>query len=129
MNSKNSKSGATDPISSEDKQFNSERSYGRARGWLNWLSLGMLGAGGTADSNSFAGVISDDIIKVLIIFLCYKGYLMFRLLFIHFSQDIYEAAEFHPMLTVNDDSTERDGFCLVSLKSNINQVVASIGSK
>ncbi|KAJ0968632.1 hypothetical protein J5N97_025549 [Dioscorea zingiberensis] len=106
LNSKSSKSGPTDPISTEEKQFNSEHSYGRARGWLNWLSLGMLGAGGTADSNSFAGVISDDIIK-----------------------DIYEAAEFHPMLTANEDSSERDGFCLVSLKSSINQVVASIGSK
>ncbi|OEL27452.1 putative vacuolar protein sorting-associated protein 13A [Dichanthelium oligosanthes] len=40
-----------------------EQPAGASRGWLNWLSLGMLGAGGTADSSSFAGVISEDIIK------------------------------------------------------------------
>lgn len=48
----------------KEKQQNDERSAGEPRGWLNWLSLGMLGAGGTADSSQFAGVVSDEIIKV-----------------------------------------------------------------
>lgn len=48
----------------KEKQQNDERSAGEPRGWLNWLSLGMLGAGGTADSSQFAGVVSDKIIKV-----------------------------------------------------------------
>ena len=43
-----------------------EPSAGAGRGWLNWLSLGMLGAGGTADTSSFAGVVSEDIIKVIL---------------------------------------------------------------
>lgn len=43
-----------------------EQSVGTGRGWLNWLSLGMLGAGGTAESSSFAGVVSEDIIKVIL---------------------------------------------------------------
>lgn len=41
-----------------------ERPLSKPRGWLNWLSRGMLGAGGTDDSGQFSGVISDDIIKV-----------------------------------------------------------------
>ncbi|AQK78314.1 pleckstrin homology (PH) domain-containing protein [Zea mays] len=43
-----------------------EQLAGASQGWLNWLSLGMLGVGGTADSSSFAGVISEDIIKVIL---------------------------------------------------------------
>ena len=39
----------------------------KSRGWLNWLSLGMLGAGGTDDSGEFSGVVSDEVIKVLIL--------------------------------------------------------------
>lgn len=35
------------------------------RSWLSWLSLGMLGAGGTADTSLFSGVVSDKIIRVL----------------------------------------------------------------
>lgn len=43
-----------------------DRAMGKPRGWLNWLSLGMLGAGGTEDSSQFAGVISDDVVKVFV---------------------------------------------------------------
>lgn len=45
-----------------------DRSMGKPRGWLNWLSLGMLGAGGTEDSSQFSGVISDDVVKVFFLF-------------------------------------------------------------
>lgn len=45
-----------------------DRAMGKPRGWLNWLSLGMLGAGGTEDSSQFSGVISDDVVKVFVLF-------------------------------------------------------------
>lgn len=47
-----------------DRSRNDERLTGRSRGWLNWLSLGMLGAGGTDDSSQFSGVVSDEVIQV-----------------------------------------------------------------
>nr|CAB3481935.1 unnamed protein product [Digitaria exilis] len=57
---------STKDTSSPGSPRTDELSTGASRGWLNWLSLGMLGAGGTADSSSFAGVISEDIIKVIL---------------------------------------------------------------
>lgn len=47
-----------------DKLPNDEAASGKARGWLNWLSRGVLGAGGTEDSSQFSGVVSDEVIKV-----------------------------------------------------------------
>lgn len=47
-----------------ERSRNDERSSGRSRGWLNWLSRGVLGAGGTDDSGQFSGVVSDEVIKV-----------------------------------------------------------------
>lgn len=55
-----------DIFSSPGSPRTDEQSAGTSRGWLNWLSLGMLGAGGTAESSSFAGVVSEDIIKVIL---------------------------------------------------------------
>lgn len=43
------------------------------RGWLNWLSRGMLGAGGTDDSSQFSGVVSDEVIKVSVFCLLIGG--------------------------------------------------------
>lgn len=65
LQKKDSGTGTSDVHDSQEKGQNDERSFTRLRGWLNWLSLGMLGAGGTADSSSFTGVVSDEIIKVL----------------------------------------------------------------
>ena len=45
---------------------NDDHSSGKSRGWLNWLSRGMLGAGGTEDSSQFSGVVSDEVIKVTV---------------------------------------------------------------
>jgi len=64
VNSKSSNMVTNDSVHSQGKQQCSDQSANTERGWLNWLSLGMLGAGGTADSSSFAGVVSDEIIKV-----------------------------------------------------------------
>lgn len=55
----------------------------KSRGWLNWLSRGMLGAGGTDDSSQFSGVVSDEVV-----------------------QDIYEATKFHPPVFSGTDSDE-----------------------
>ncbi|XP_028548273.1 uncharacterized protein LOC110111524 [Dendrobium catenatum] len=93
------------PSASYEKQQHDDRSSSSARGWLNWLSLGMLGAGGTADSSSFAGVVSDEIIK-----------------------DIYEATEFNPVCSFTEDSCRREKF-LFSVSLNICQIGATILSK
>ncbi|KAK9134941.1 hypothetical protein Syun_014271 [Stephania yunnanensis] len=68
---------SSETVTSEKPQ-NEDCSAIKSRGWLNWLSLGMLGAGGTEDSIQFSGVVSDEIIK-----------------------DIFEATEFHPQVSVD----------------------------
>ena len=50
-----------------EKSHNDERSSSKSRGWLNWLSRGMLGAGGTDDSSQFSGVVSDEVIKACVL--------------------------------------------------------------
>lgn len=65
LKSKSHTIATSDSRAADEKYQNGEQSSSRARGWLNWLSLGMLGAGGTADTSSFAGVVSDEIIKVI----------------------------------------------------------------
>ncbi|OVA10906.1 Vacuolar protein sorting-associated protein 13 domain [Macleaya cordata] len=94
--------GGNSPI---EKQQTDERSLGRSRGWLNWLFLGMLGAGETADSSQFSGVISDEVIK-----------------------DIYEATEFDPILSL-DGGVSTKNRILSSIKFNIHQITATLGSK
>ena len=47
-----------------NKSVDDDQPPNKPRGWLNWLSYGMLGAGGTDVTNQFSGVISDDAIKV-----------------------------------------------------------------
>ena len=47
-----------------EKSRSDDSSASKSRGWLNWLSLGVLGAGGTDDSSQFSGVVSDEVIKV-----------------------------------------------------------------
>lgn len=49
-----------------EKSRNDERLSSRSGGWLNWLSRGMLGAGGTDDSSQFSGVVSDEVVKVAV---------------------------------------------------------------
>ncbi|EXB26144.1 Putative vacuolar protein sorting-associated protein 13C [Morus notabilis] len=76
---------------SVDKSRNDEHLAGKSRGWLNWLSLGMLGAGGTDDSSQFSGVVSDEVIK-----------------------DIYEATKFHPNTSnVNAATNDKIYFCAI----------------
>ncbi|KAL2226728.1 UNVERIFIED_CONTAM: hypothetical protein Sindi_2031500, partial [Sesamum indicum] len=90
-----------------DKSVEDDRppSKAKARGWLNWLSYGMLGAGGTDDSNQFSGVISDDVIK-----------------------DIYEATKFHPASELVGDSTTMVEFYFSSMKINISETHTTLRS-
>ncbi|KAJ1266962.1 hypothetical protein BS78_07G020000 [Paspalum vaginatum] len=81
------------------------QSTGASQGWLNWLSLGMLGAGGTADSSSFAGVISEDIIK-----------------------DIYEGTEFHPVSSAENCLTKENYYSLF-VRLSVSQIVATVTSR
>ncbi|VFQ83984.1 unnamed protein product [Cuscuta campestris] len=85
------------------KSLEGERTFNKPRGWLNWLSRGMLGAGGTDDSSQFSGIISDDVLK-----------------------DIYEATEFHPVQTVDADAAATDKMCLSSIKFSINQLSVTL---
>ncbi|KAI4331783.1 hypothetical protein L6164_016738 [Bauhinia variegata] len=96
-------SGVDTPV---EKKSIDERSFGKSRGWLNWLSRGMLGAGGTDDSSQFSGVVSDDVIK-----------------------DIYEATEFQPLISSNSDVAIKDELCLCSIKSKIAHFSATLRSK
>ncbi|KAK7274520.1 hypothetical protein RIF29_15613 [Crotalaria pallida] len=82
-----------------DKSFNDEQAA-KSQGWLNWLSRGMLGAGGTDDSSQFSGVVSYDV------------------------KDISEATEFHPV-----DVATKNESCIFALKFEIHQLSASLCSK
>ncbi|KAL6965673.1 hypothetical protein U1Q18_036727, partial [Sarracenia purpurea var. burkii] len=88
-----------------EKSPNDERSSSRPRGWLNWLSRGMLGAGGTDDSSQFSGVVSDEVIK-----------------------DIYEATKFQPAPLPNGTSAVDDIVFFSEIKLRIHQVSATLWS-
>ncbi|EEE67937.1 hypothetical protein OsJ_25824 [Oryza sativa Japonica Group] len=77
-----------------------DQSAGAGQGWLKWLSRGMLGAGGTADTSSFADV-SDDIIK-----------------------DIYEGTEFHPISSAENHLTKENHYSLFVRKIGMKLVDA-----
>ncbi|CAE6119186.1 unnamed protein product [Arabidopsis arenosa] len=49
--------------SAPEKEPSDDPTLNKSRGWLNWLSRGMLGAGGTEDSSQFSGVVSDEVVK------------------------------------------------------------------
>ncbi|XP_059429987.1 uncharacterized protein LOC132163636 isoform X3 [Corylus avellana] len=84
---------------------NDDHSTGKSRGWLNWLSRGMLGAGGTEDSSQFSGVVSEEVIK-----------------------DIYEATEFYPPVLSNGDGVANDMIYLWTIKFSIHQISATLWS-
>uniref|UniRef100_A0A1D1Z4D3 Putative vacuolar protein sorting-associated protein 13A n=1 Tax=Anthurium amnicola TaxID=1678845 RepID=A0A1D1Z4D3_9ARAE len=96
----------TDIHFTQEKGQNDERSFNRLRGWLNWLSLGMLGAGGTANSSSFAGLVSDEIIK-----------------------DIYEVTESQPLLTSIREGSTRNKILSSLIKFDIDHFTMTISSK
>ncbi|KAM1717129.1 hypothetical protein COP2_025269 [Malus domestica] len=82
---------------------NDEHSTGKSRGWLNWLSRGMLGAGGTDDLGQFSGVVSDEVI-----------------------QDICEATEFNPPVLYNGDVRANDKISICALQFSIHRISATL---
>ncbi|KAL6659540.1 hypothetical protein ACP70R_003580 [Stipagrostis hirtigluma subsp. patula] len=94
-----------DILSSPGSPRTDEQSAGTSRGWLNWLSLGMLGAGGTAESSSFAGVVSEDIIK-----------------------DIYEGTEFHPVSSAENCLTKENYYSLF-VRLSISRILITVTSR
>ncbi|TXG57716.1 hypothetical protein EZV62_015545 [Acer yangbiense] len=106
LNSLDSHTGVNGDTHSIEKSRNDERGSGRSRGWLNWLSRGMLGAGGTDDSSQFSGVVSDEVVK-----------------------DIYEATKFHPLLLSGVDSEANDKSHTCAIKFNIGQISAALRSR
>ncbi|KAE8735730.1 hypothetical protein F3Y22_tig00000340pilonHSYRG01421 [Hibiscus syriacus] len=88
---------------SVEKSRQDGQSFDKSRGWLNWLSRGMLGAGGTDDSSQFSGVVSDEDV-----------------------QDIYEATQFYsPVLS---DADTNDKTYTRAIEFNIDEVSAKIWS-
>ncbi|KAK7315042.1 hypothetical protein VNO77_33574 [Canavalia gladiata] len=87
-----------------EKSYNEESTV-KSRGWLNWLSRGMLGAGGTDDSSQFSGVVSYDV------------------------KDISEVTEFHPLVPSSVDVALKHELCIFSLKFEIHQISATLCSK
>ncbi|KAF1899682.1 hypothetical protein Lal_00019812 [Lupinus albus] len=87
-----------------EKSFNDENTA-KSRGWLNWLSRGMLGAGGTDDSSQFSGVVSYDV------------------------KDISEATEFHPIDSSWVDVAAKHDSCIFALKLEIHELSVTIYSK
>ncbi|KAG2700491.1 hypothetical protein I3760_06G000100 [Carya illinoinensis] len=105
LKSSTSSMGMNDSGICVEKSRNDDYSIGKSRGWLNWLSRGMLGAGGTDDSSQFSGVVSEELIK-----------------------DICEATEFHPSLLSNGDDVANDKTYLFAIKFSICQISATLKS-
>ncbi|KAF3432303.1 hypothetical protein FNV43_RR27043 [Rhamnella rubrinervis] len=104
-NSSTSNINVNDASVAVEKSRTEDRLMGKSRGWLSWLSLGMLGAGGTDDCSQFSGVVSDEVIK-----------------------DIYEATKFHPLNLSNGDAGTNDKIYLCEIKFSIHQISATLHS-
>ncbi|KAK8472891.1 hypothetical protein PHAVU_002G234304 [Phaseolus vulgaris] len=87
-----------------EKSCNDEHTV-KSRGWLNWLSRGMLGAGGTDDSSQFSGVVSYDV------------------------KDMSEATEFHPLVSSSSDAAVKHELYIFSMMFKIDQISATLCSK
>ncbi|XP_022765514.1 uncharacterized protein LOC111310374 isoform X3 [Durio zibethinus] len=90
---------------SVEKSRQDGQSSGKSRGWLNWLSRGMLGAGGTDDSSQFSGIVSDEDV-----------------------QDIYEATKFYPSVLSGVDADTNDKIHTRVIEFSIDEISATIWS-
>ncbi|GAB2222927.1 hypothetical protein Drorol1_Dr00017059 [Drosera rotundifolia] len=91
---------------SGDKLQLDEPSSRKARGWLNWLSRGVLGAGGTDDSVHFSGVVSDEIIK-----------------------DICEATKFQPGSSMDFKDSADDVAFIAALNLSVNEISLAVRNR
>nr|GFA91487.1 vacuolar protein sorting-associated protein like [Tanacetum cinerariifolium] len=89
-----------------DKSLDDDQPSSKPKGWLKWLSRGMLGAGGTDDSSQFSGVVSDEVIK-----------------------DIYKETKFHPAPSPVLDTAGSDGIRMSSIKFSIHRISAKLRNK
>ncbi|XP_057965676.1 uncharacterized protein LOC131156193 isoform X2 [Malania oleifera] len=85
---------------------NDELSTVQSRGWLAWLSRGVLGVGGTDDSSQFSSVVSDDVAK-----------------------ENYEETKFHAGNLSSGDVAASDKNFLCRIRVSIHQISATLWSK
>ncbi|GLT57665.1 hypothetical protein SLA2020_306220 [Shorea laevis] len=86
-----------------EKSRKDDHPDGKLSGWLNWLSHGMLGAGGTDDSSHFSGIVSDEDV-----------------------QDIYDAAKFHPPVFSGADSDENGKMSTCAIEFGIDELTLTV---
>ncbi|EFH50478.1 hypothetical protein ARALYDRAFT_910516 [Arabidopsis lyrata subsp. lyrata] len=94
--------GATGATGSE-KEPSDDPTLNKSRGWLNWLSRGMLGAGGTEDSSQFSGVVSDEVVK-----------------------DIHKATKFHPLSSSPRNTSATGKICTCSIRLNVPKISGTL---
>ncbi|KAL0738567.1 hypothetical protein Bca4012_014777 [Brassica carinata] len=86
-----------------EKEQSDDPISNQSRGWLNWLSRGMLGAGGTEDSSQFSGVVSDEIVK-----------------------DIHEATKFHPLSSSPRNISATGKICTCFIRLDVGKISATL---
>ncbi|XP_048591068.1 uncharacterized protein LOC106348493 isoform X1 [Brassica napus] len=91
----------TEKEQSVSEKEQSDDTSNQSRGWLNWLSRGMLGAGGTEDSSQFSGVVSDEIVK-----------------------DIHEATKFDPLSSSPRIISATGQICTCFIRLDVQKVSA-----
>ncbi|ESQ32011.1 hypothetical protein EUTSA_v10003500mg [Eutrema salsugineum] len=89
--------------SASEKEQSDDPTSNKSRGWLNWLSRGMLGAGGTEDSTQFSGVVSDEVVK-----------------------DIHEATKFHPLSSSPRRPSATGKICTCSIRLKVRKISATL---
>ncbi|KAF8099934.1 hypothetical protein N665_0235s0032 [Sinapis alba] len=86
-----------------EKEQSDDPTSNQSRGWLNWLSRGMLGAGGTEDSSQFSGVVSDEIVK-----------------------DIHEATKFDPLSSSPRNISATGKICTCFIRLDVRKISATL---
>jgi hypothetical protein len=89
--------------SAPEKEPSDDPTLNKSRGWLNWLSRGMLGAGGTEDSSQFSGVVSDEVVK-----------------------DIHKATKFYPLSSSPRNTSATGKICTCSIRLNVRKFSATL---
>ncbi|CAA7023283.1 unnamed protein product [Microthlaspi erraticum] len=95
--------GSVNEHSASENEQSDDPTLNKSRGWLNWLSRGMLGAGGTEDSSQFSGVVSDEVV-----------------------QDIHEATQFHPRPSSPRNLSATSNICTCSIRLNVRKISATL---
>lgn len=123
-----SATGAEKEQSLSEKEQSDDPTSNQSRGWLNWLSRGMLGAGGTEDSSQFSGVVSDEIVKVFrtIIYQWSFNTLRDIIVTLHLLQDIHEATKFDPLSSSPRIISATGKICTCFVRLDVQKVSATL---